>query len=781
LQLSVIDRSSVLADATLVGRDFCLALSSATDHWLAGLFAAAVDGAKGRFVLLALGGYGRMELCPQSDLDLLFVYDSKRDVGSVAERLWYPVWDAKVKVGHAVRTVKEAGALASSDLKTATTMLSARVIAGDVALGESVATDAVRAWTKGADRWLAELAVTIERRRRDEGDVPYVLEPDLKDGNGGLRDIHALGWASAAGKSAAVAAAGALESEHNVLLAARVALHRVTGRPGDLLALQEQDAVAAASGFESADALMAALAASARTVLFESDDTWRRVRTDLQRGRGTSSSVPHALAQGVTLVDGEVHLDASVRPEIDATLLVRVALAAAHARSPIDRSTLQHLTDHTRVLTGRWPAGLLDEFVALLLEGHEAITVFEALDRYDLVTVLIPEWSPVRAKPQRNAYHRFTVDRHLWETAANAAMLADRVARPDLLVLGALFHDLGKGYPGDHTVVGIDLVRVIGPRIGLDAADTEVLVQMVRHHLLLPDAATRRDLSDPATIDMVAKAVGSHLVLSLLAALTEADSIATGPSAWGPWKADLVHELVDRTALALGGAVSRDGDRSTVPGARRWTLFPSAEVLERMGSGETSIVIEDERIVTVAVDRPGLFSRIAGVLSLHGLDVLGAKAHSDDAWPDVPAMAANEFRFTRPDRRDMNVDRLRSDIEQALLGRLALDARLAERARTYRRKRATAAAPVVPRVEFAIDASASSTVIEVRVPDRVGVLYRITKAIADIGLDIRHATVQTIGPEVVDTFYVQNAGAKVTDTDYLSEIERALLHAVDSI
>jgi [protein-PII] uridylyltransferase len=776
-----VDRSAVLADPSLIGREFCSALSSATDRWLAELFAAAVDGAKGRFALLALGGYGRSELCPQSDLDLLFVYDSKRDVGSIAERLWYPLWDAKVKLGHAVRTAKEAGALASSDLKTATTMLSARVVAGDIVLGEGVSSDAVRAWTKGADRWMSGLALTIERRRREEGDVPYVLEPDLKDGNGGLRDVHALGWASAAGNSAAVAAAGALEAEHNVLLAARVALHRVTGRPGDLLALQEQDSVALAAGFESADALMAALAASARTILFESDDTWRRVRTDLHRRPGSPTSLPHALAQGITLVDGEVHLDASVRPEIDATLLVRVALAAAHARSPIDRATLQHVAEHTRTLTGRWPAGLLDEFVALLLEGHEAITVFEALDRYDLITVLIPEWSPVRAKPQRNAYHRFTVDRHLWETAANAAMLADRVSRPDLLVLGALFHDLGKGYPGDHTDVGIDLVRLIAPRLGLDTADTEVLVQMVRHHLLLPDVATRRDLSDPATIAMVAEAVGSQLVLELLAALTEADSIATGPSAWGPWKADLVHELVDRTAIALGGSSGADHDGSNGQRARRWTLFPSADVLERMGSGVTSIVIDDERVVTVAVDRPGLFSRIAGVLSLHGLDVLGARAHSDDAFPDVPAMAANEFRFTLPDRRDMNVDRLRADLEQALLGRLALDARLAERARTYRRKRATAAEPVVPKVVVANDASASATVIEVRVPDRIGVLYRITKALADIGLDIRHATVQTIGPEVVDTFYVQSAGAKVTDADYLAEIERALLHAVDSI
>jgi [protein-PII] uridylyltransferase len=470
-----------------------------------------------------------------------------------------------------------------------------------------------------------------------------------------------------------------------------------------------------------------------------------------------------------------VHVDAAARPDADASLIVRVALAAAHASAPIDRSTLQHLADHVSPVTGRWPAGLLDEFVALLLEGHDAIPVIEALDRYDLWTRLIPEWKPVRAKPQRNAYHRFTVDRHLWEATANASALVAHVSRPDLLVLGALFHDIGKGYPGDHTVVGIDLVNVIAPRLGLDRADTESLVQMVRHHLLLPDAATRRDLSDPATVTSIVDAVGNADTLALLAALTEADSLATGPSAWGPWKADLVRELVERTAIAFG--VTRDD--GVVASGRRWTLFPSAEVLERMGSGETSITVEDDRVITVAVDRPGLFSRVAGALSLHGLDVLGAKAHSDDAWPGVPAMAANEFRVAKPDRREIDVERLRADIELALLGRLALEARLAERARTYRRRRSSAAAPEPPSVQVANEASASSTVIEVRAPDRVGVLYRITKALADIGLDIRHATVQTLGPDVVDTFYVQHGGAKVVEPGYLAEIERALLYAVD--
>jgi [protein-PII] uridylyltransferase len=387
------------------------------------------------------------------------------------------------------------------------------------------------------------------------------------------------------------------------------------------------------------------------------------------------------------------------------------------------------------------------------------------LDQRDLITRLLPEWAPVRSRPQRNAYHRYTVDRHLWETAANAADLADRVPRPDLLVLGALLHDLGKGYHGDHSIVGVELVERIGHRLGLSRGDIDVLATLVRHHLLLPDVATRRDLSDDGTISAVAAAVGSQLVLTLLDALTEADSLATGPSAWGSWKAELVEELVDRVAHVLGG-----GDMSDAT----WSLFPSELVTLLMGEERTTVLAEADRITTVAPDRPGLFSRVAGVLSIHGLDVLGAQAHSDEQ-----GMAANEFRVLPP--RDGVIDwtRVAADLERAIAGQLAIEARLAERARTYRRRRPLKAGSDGPTVRIDNDASSNATVVEVIARDRIGLLYRITKAIADLGLDIRHARVQTLGPDVVDSFYVRAGDGKVTDPYHLSELERALLHASD--
>jgi [protein-PII] uridylyltransferase len=340
------------------------------------------------------------------------------------------------------------------------------------------------------------------------------------------------------------------------------------------------------------------------------------------------------------------------------------------------------------------------------------------------------------------------------------------VSRPDLLVLGTLFHDLGKGYPGDHTEVGVELVREIGPRLGYDRHDVETLVAMVEYHLMLPDVAMRRDLSDPATIDLVAGLVHSVERLELLHALTEADSKATGPSAWGSWKKELVDELVVRTRVLLGG-----GDVTEV----NWHLFPDADTVALMAVGEVDISRRDDRITVVCPDQPGTFGQIAGVLSLHGLDVLSSRAHSDEG-----GMAASEFRIAAS-TGEMNWRSLKSDLRKALAHELAIEARLDERAKTYRRRRRLQAeAPGPPKVKFIEGGSSNATVIEVRAVSKIGILHRIAKALGELGLDIRHATVQTIGMEVVDTFYVRTrSGALVTKAPHRKEILKALLHAVD--
>ncbi len=739
-------------------------LSELTDAWLVELFDAARAGESRPLALVAVGGYGRGELAPASDLDVVLLYDGRRAPAEVSERLWYPVWDAKLKLGHAVRTVKEARRLAKADLDTATSLLTVRHLAGEPELTVALAEGARSDWRRHGGTWLARLARSVEARQAEFGEVAFLLEPNLKEGRGGLRDVHALAWATVAADVLAGGDELALAEAYEVILAARVELHRVTGRPGDVLALQDQDATAARLGTGDADALMASVSAAARTISWVGDEAWHRVRV-AHGDFGPPGARARVVAPGISEQQGQIHLDEAADPTQDPTLLLRMATAAARTRHRIERTSLDRLAQETPAWPDPWPAGASDDLVGLLLEGHDAIPVLESLDQRDLIVRVLPEWEPVRARPQRNAYHRFTVDRHLWEAAANAAELAPRVHRPDLLVLAALLHDLGKGYPGDHSVVGVELVQRIGHRMGLAHEDVDVLEALVRHHLLLPDVATRRDLTDDATITAVAAAVGSPQVLELLATLTEADSMATGPSAWGSWKAELVEELVDRVGHVLGG-----GELSEAT----WSLFPSELVTLLMGERRTTVLAQGDRVTTVAPDQPGLFSRVAGVLSIHGLDVLGAQAHSDEQ-----GMAANEFRVGPSHNGVIDWTRVAADLEHAIAGRLAIEARLAERARTYRRRRPLSATTVRPSVRIDNEASFNATVIEVRAADRMALLYRMTKAIADLGLDIRHARVQTLGPEVVDTFYVRGAEGKVNDPYHVSELERALLHAAE--
>ena len=755
-------RSEVIANESLRGIALCHALSDATDEWLTQLFREATAGVKkvDDIVLIAVGGYGRKELAPQSDLDVLLVHRGVKDISDIASRMWYPVWDAGVKLGHSVRTPKETIQLCASDLDTATSLVTARVIAGNTALGEEVISATSESWKKRGREWLVELHARVLDRYDKDGEVAFLLEPNLKEGMGGLRDIHALHWAVRAGLDLLPGDSGQLERCNDVLLNVRVALHRHIGRPTEVLRLEDQRAVAQLAGFESDDALMASVAEVGRRVAWIADEVWARLDPPADR-----SSIPQPLAPGVQLMNGEVHLTADVDVADDPTLLLRVATAAARLGARIDRASLDRLAQQLPIWPDPWPAGASDDVVALLLEGEAAIPVLESLDQRNLLVRVLPEWAPVRSKPQRNAFHRYTVDRHLWQTVANASALVDRVSRPDLLVLGALFHDIGKGYPGDHTEVGVDMFAVIGQRMGMSSADQAIVTSLIEHHLLLADTATRRDLSDDATISMVADKLGSVVVLDLLHALTEADSLATGPSAWSEWKAELITLLVDRVSHVLGG-----GDVAEV----MWRLFPDAAVLELMAAGDIAVRTQPDRVTVVSPDRPGTFSKVAGVLALSGLDVLGAEAHSDEQ-----GMAASEFRVTSP-HGDIDWTPIVANLNLALTGRLALESRLADRAATARPRRAQSAiAPAEPSVRFDDAASSNATFLEVRAPDTVGVLHRITKAIADLGLDIRHARVLTLGNEVVDAFYVrESGGGRISDDVYKKEISRAILFAV---
>ena len=407
----------------------------------------------------------------------------------------------------------------------------------------------------------------MAERHSVAGDVAFLLEPDLKESHGGLRDVSVLRAISAfAPLLADYADLASLVQATSVLTRVRVELHRIAEREQDKLLLQDQDQIAAALAFEDADVLMAAVSAAGRQIAWVSDDVWRR-----RKLWDPSPKPRRRLRRGEGRTDGRAGLPRRARPghgrcqrrnrtAPDGRRSRRTRRSPSDWPPPRPSST----SPSPRAPSTAWPTAcrrraipgipsLLAALIRLLAAGHAATDKLESLDQHGLVARIIPEWAAVRNKPQRNAYHTYTVDRHLLEAAAVASELTDSVERPDLLLIGALLHDIGKGFPGDHTAVGLKIVREMATRMGFGEADVEILVDLVRYHLLLPDTATRRDLDDPTTVANVARAAGNRVTLHLLGALTEADSRATGPSAWGPWKAGLVRELVRRADLELAG------------------------------------------------------------------------------------------------------------------------------------------------------------------------------------------------------------------------------------
>jgi [protein-PII] uridylyltransferase len=774
------------ANTNLTGAAWCRAHSDLIDSWLVHLLGEATGPDRGRggpvVALVAVGGYGRQELCPHSDIDVMLVHERRArpdQIAAIAERLWYPIWDTGFHLGHTVGTVRQVLSLAGDTLETATALLSARHLAGDAQLSQELLADGTRKWAEGAPRWLPVLAANVQDRHQRQGEAAFRLEPDLKEARGGLRDVHALAWAQAARAILLEYDEAPLSDAYGVLLDARVELQRRTGRAGNVLVLQEQDGVAQALGLADADRLMLAIAGAARRIAWTSDDTWRRIEATLRGPMTRTGQRPRPLAPGVLLSDDEVTLSPDAVPRADPTLALRVAVAAAQHDRVIERHTLERLAAEAPdpPLSEPWPAEATSLLVALLLAGTPAIGVIEALDHGGVWDRFFPEWGTVRSRPQRNAYHRFTVDRHLLEATANAASLADRVGRPDLLVLGALLHDLGKGHAGDHSTVGVGLAHGVATRLGLAADDVETLETMVRHHLLIPDVASRRDLDDPVTIARVAEAVGTGERVRLLAALTEADSLATGPSAWSAWKAGLVESLATRVEQLLAGAGLTDAPQAEPlpPPAVEREGFPTAGQLDRLAQGGQHFDVRADLLTVFTDDHPGVFSRVAGVVALHGLEVVAASAFSTD---DGRALA--EFRVADHLRGAVPWPRVVADLERALDGRLALSARLAERRETYRRPGPVTRRPIPAAVTVDNTASATATVVDVHTANSIGVLYHITRALAEQDLDIRSARIQTLGPEVVDSFYLRDRQAqKVCDPAHLREIERAILHAVD--
>jgi [protein-PII] uridylyltransferase len=753
----------------------------------------------------AVGGYGRRLLLPRSDIDLLVLHDGSDDdaVARLADGLLYPLWNAGFEVGHAVRTPHECEQ-ACERLDAGAAMLDIRLLAGE----EGLVTDAaarVEAWARRDPRAFAT-AIREDSARRAErfGSTAHLLEPDLKEGSGGWRDLHsiwllerAVGIRLEDAELLRAREREALTGAEEFLARARSALHLETGKRTDRLVLDHQPAIARAMGFEdepnliSIDGLMRALFEHARQVEFI-------LRAVIERflEEGTPAATP---------------------PTSPVEVLEMLADEAEAGREP-SAALLDSIEDLDVSEEVAWDADVRAAFLRLLRAGDRGAVSLEILDRLDVLARFVPEWADVRCRPQRDPYHRFTVDAHL-TTSLRAmgrnlagegsdddpvqAEAVKQVPDPDALLLGALLHDIGKNGEGGHVPVGARVVGSILDRMGADPPLSDLVRFMVSHHLLLPDTATRRDLSEEDLVLDVAAAVGSSERLATLYLLAKADAEATGPAAWTPWRRTLIRELVAKvqhvlergemgTQLAeeLTDRVDRvrhlledepDVERFLQRMPRRYLLTVEpvraashyATIMPPVGVNEVRAVhFEGARagtyeLLTVAGDRSGLLSWIAGSLALAGLSILTAQVFTTEDGVAADLFEVEGVWETEvPDRRWRE---FRGVLRRAVDGSISLERRVDEKRRWY-------PAPKVPTpVTVSLDNATSdfATVIEVGASDRLGLLYDITRTFAELGLDVHLAKVATYEGRVVDSFYVRDGmGRKLSDD--LEEIERAL-------
>jgi len=564
------------------------------DEFIIGCFheAPVVRAARGKIALVALGGYGRRELYPFSDIDLLLLHDRRavKSMQDVAEAILYPLWDSGFEVGHSVRTAAEAISFARNDFFFEVSLLDARLLAGSQPLFDKLLQRYRKKILDGHRREFVRVMEELRReRRRRFGSHSYLLEPHIKEGKGGMRDIQAMLWAGKAvfGLSgiAAMEEAGMLETRDrhefekswDALARIRNRLHYISHRKNDQLFFEFQEEMAGAFGYEDRDGLLAVehfmrrVYGHLQTIAVVTDLFFEHVQEVM--GLTEVGQVEQKLEKGIVARNGTVRL---VRPErlIDRPhLLMRLFLQAGRTGLSLHHRTRQVVTRNLALVDDGFRSSrrVSRIFFAILMQIKEPMPVLEAMLETGLLTTYLPEFSAVESLAQHDLYHIYTVDRHQLQTVAEMARLRHELpelfmglASPHLVYLAALLHDIGKGRNADHSEFGAGVAEHIGIRLGLKQNELKCLAFLVRYHLYLSENALRRDLEDQAFIGSAAELIGDPDRLVMLYLLAIADSRATGPSAWSSWKAALLSEFYHRVKSCLEAGCDNEAEPSII-------------------------------------------------------------------------------------------------------------------------------------------------------------------------------------------------------------------------
>lgn len=733
------------------------ARTEAADALCLGAYDAA-SGPDTGVALVAVGGYGRGELAPYSDLDVVLVADEGVDEEQwhdLASRVWYPLWDSGAKLDHAVRTLPEMLAAAEGDVRVASGLLDVRHVAGDHSLALRLRTTTLAHWRRQARERLPELRELVRSRHRLVGELAHLSLPDLKEAEGGLRDATVLKSLTATWLVDVPAAD--LERCRQQLLDVRDLLHAAAGRASDRIAPEHWGPLAVGLGLPDETAAQRYVRDLGRRVTHLSRLAWRRADDAVRRTPAARPRRPELerVAPGIALSRGEIVLEAGAKPAADPVLLLRAAAEAATRDVVLAPPTAARLVRDCAPLPEPWPDEARQQLVRLLAAGPGLLPVWETLDETGALDRILPEWERIRLLPHASAIHRFTVDRHVVETCVEAATLIREVSRPDVLLVAALLHDIGKGELTEHSVAGAPIARSIATRMGFGPREVDLITQLVRWHLLLADIATTRDPDDPATIDALLEHVDSLDALALLTALSEADAKAASPKAWSSWRAGLVLDLSRRARAAL--------ERGSAPPA-----FTVEEIPVPAGvvDGDVSIVVEPvvdgSRVTVVALDRVGLLADVAAVFALRRVTVRAARLWSQ-----------GEYAVSIWDVAEGGLDpgALGDQLDAITSRRVDPAARLAAR---------QVPGELDPAVVVRPEASDHATVIEVRAADRLGVVHVVSAALAALDMTVRSAHISTLGPQAVDVFYVQEVAAGALSETRAAEAAHAVRRAIRS-
>ena len=797
----------------------------------------------GQVAMVALGGYGRGELYPYSDIDLLLLHDQRAGeaLQAAARALLYPLWDAGYEVGHSVRTVKEAVRFAREDFPFQVALLDARLVVGAAPLLEelreryttTILQGRRQQFVRAMEGWRAE-------RRRRYGSHSFLLEPHIKEGTGGLRDIQAMHWVARGVFSLpdleAVQGSGmladtdrqAFERARSMLTRIRYGLHQQCRRKSDHLVLDYQEDLAAALGYEDSDGqrgverFMREVYTHLQTVAVVTDLFFEHVLEIL--GMTGAASGERRLERAIAVRGGTVRLTAPEELGQRPYLLMRLFLQAGRTGLPLHHRTRQAVTAHLHLVDDgfRESRRVARIFCELLTASNEVFPVLEAMLATGLLTRYLPEFAAVESLAQHDLYHLYTVDRHQLQTVAelsglrrDMAELCAEAGDLEVLFLAALLHDIGKGRQTDHSLLGAELVGAIGRRLQLSPADCDLLAFLVRYHLYLPENGLRRDCTDREFIRQAAEVVGDVRRLTLLYLLTIADSRATGPSAWSNWKAGLVAELYlgVKTYLAAGGAARDDhGESEGVRWLREQVVarlagrtaaidlatlpadyllgFSPEEVVRHLGIHQEQAGRLRQQVLLFAEpgehgwhllimgdDRPGLLAKFCGVLALHSLTVRSARIFT---WPDGTVVDSLEVvPAALRDFDEMDWGRVERDLNLAINYRLDVGYRLQEK----RQPRPWGPARPVQQAQLRVvldnQTSGRFTIVEVHAGDSPEILYQLAQTLADFDLTIHQARIATEVEQLIDVFYVRTAtGGQLTDPEAMVALQAALLRLI---